>query len=271
MYEPNNMNDSTGTNGLNNGSDSLQQQFHYDDEVLEVVIIENNDDDRDGYVELASATKLLAPLVTIRNFNKAVLWTNVNASQKLTRNNKNYIHVFALGKYLSSYVLNNKKVHPPQYFVLKRLFCDLIMGAQSQVMDPLNEIKTQLCTLQECLNSNGNGQIYQPAFDGGNNINNNSNMLGGANDIGYDTIDSFREIIRTENATLFSNISSALDSVKSMQADLTNKLAFSNDTMVDSFKSIKDIIIRKNKENENELLCGDFGSVARLSMARGQH
>nr|UPO71162.1 orf126 [Trichoplusia ni single nucleopolyhedrovirus] len=237
MYEANNLNDSTAMNG-HNASDSLQQQFHYDDEVLEVVIIENSDDDRDGYVELSSATKLLAPLVTIRNFNKAVLWTNVNASQKLTRNNKNYIHVFALGKYLSSYVLNSKKVHPPQYFVLKRLFCDLIMGAQSQVMDPLNEIKTQLCTLQECLNTN-NGQMYQPSFEVGNN-----NMLG-ANGVGYDTVDSIREIIRTENASLFSNITSALDSVKNMQADLTNKLAFSNDTMVDSFKSIKDIIIRK--------------------------
>ncbi|AAY84065.1 P24 [Chrysodeixis chalcites nucleopolyhedrovirus] len=245
MYETSNLNDSTAMNGPNNTnnvvmSDSLQQQFHYDDEVLEVVIIENSDDDRDGYVELGSATKLLAPLVTIRNFNKAVLWTNVNASQKLTRNNKNYIHVFSLGKYLSSYVLNSKKVHPPQYFVLKRLFCDLIMGAQSQVVDPLNEIKTQLCTLQECLNTNS-GQLYQPDFD---KVNINNNVLG-SNGVGYDTVDTIREIIRTENASLYSNITSALDSVKSMQADLTNKLAFSNDTMVDSFKSIKDIIIRK--------------------------
>ncbi|AWW14477.1 p24 [Hyposidra talaca nucleopolyhedrovirus] len=213
--------------------------FQYDDESIEVVVIENGDDDRDGYVEVASAVNLLAPIVTIRGFNKAVLWTNVLPSHKLTRNNKNYVHVFGLCKYLSMYNLSNSR-HPPQFFVLKRLISDLIIGAQSQVIDPINDIKTQLCSLQECIANNGNGtlmantnmqHVYQPTTTG----------INGATD----WTESLREILRHENTALLANISSALESIKSLQLDLTNKLAFSNDTMLDSFKSIKDIIIRK--------------------------
>ncbi|AHH82695.1 P24 [Buzura suppressaria nucleopolyhedrovirus] len=217
--------------------ENLQLHFQYDNESIEVVIIENGDDDRDGYVELTSAVNLLAPLVTIRGFNKAVLWTNVLPFHKLTKNNKNYVHVFALCKYLSMYNLSNDR-HPPQFFVLKRLISDLIIGAQSQVIDPINDIKTQLCSLQECITNNSNGaimqnmqQVYQPT----------TTNIGNAGD----WTESLREILRHENASFFTNISSALENIKSLQLDLTNKLAFSNDTMLDSFKSIKDIIIRK--------------------------
>ncbi|AIU41347.1 p24 [Sucra jujuba nucleopolyhedrovirus] len=224
-----------------------QQHFQYDDECIEVVIIENNEDDRDGYVELSAATRLVSPIVTIRGFNKAVMWTNVHPSHKLTRNSKNYVHAFALCKYLSAYNLSNKR-HPPQMFVLKRLISDLIMGGQSQMIDPISDIKNQLCTLQECLSAN---------VTGGNLSNgvNNSAMVTGMQQIYQPTTvnnmsvsewsETFRDMLRHEHVTLLANITSALDTIKSMQLDFTNKLAFSNDTMLDSFKSIKDIIIRK--------------------------
>ncbi len=234
------------TNTSNGGNSSLSiptQQFQYNDDVIEVVIIENHEDDRDGYVELTAAAKLLMPIVTIRNFNKAVLWANVTSSQKLTRNSKNFIHVFALGKYLSSYVFSNKS-HSPQYYVLKQLFCDLLVGAQSQVIDPLNDIKNQLCTLQECLNGNGNNSsslsLYQPP--------DNSSLNNNVGSVSYnhnDSVDALREMIRNEFSVLYSNINNVLENVRTSQVELGKKIAFSNDTVVDTFKSIKDIIIRK--------------------------
>nr|WHN38675.1 P24 [Mamestra brassicae multiple nucleopolyhedrovirus] len=224
------------TNAHNN-DDSMQ--FQYDDETLEVVIIENGDDDRDGYIELTAAAKLLAPLVTIRGFSHAVLWANVIASQRLTRNNKHYVHVFALGRYLSAYKLgtHNKR----QVQAVKQLICDLIIGAQSQLVDPLVDIKTQLCTLQECLSGN-------------NQLNNSSdNVMYQAPALPpqapYESLNNteiWRDILRSEHAALFANIGGALETIKSMQADLTNKIAFSNDTMLDGFKSIKDMM-RKSK------------------------
>lgn len=212
------------------------QQFQYKDKLLEVVIIENGEDDRDGYVELTAAAQLLAPLVSIRGFNPAVLWANVHNSQRLTRNNKNYVHAFALGRYLSAYNMSsNGGGHRPELLVLKQLICDLLMGAQSHVVDPLQDIKTQLCTLQECLtggqSSGVASNIYQP--------NNNSY------DIMNNNTETLREILRSEHAILLANISGALETIKSIQSDLTNKLAFGNDTMLDGFKSIKDAISRK--------------------------
>ncbi|WBB27261.1 P24 [Mythimna sequax nucleopolyhedrovirus] len=226
------------TNAPNNGEDSMQ--FQYDDQSLEVVIIENGDDDRDGYIELTAAAKLLAPLVTIRGFSHAVLWANVISSQRLTRNNKHYVHVFALGRYLSAYNLNTQNKRQVQ--AIKQLISDLIIGAQSHLVDPLIDIKTQLCTLQECLAANGN-QLN----------NTNDNVMYQAppppvQQAPYESLNNteiWRDILRSEHAALFANIGGALETIKSMQADLTNKIAFSNDTMLDGFKSIKDMMRKK--------------------------
>lgn len=216
-------------------------QFQYNDKLLEVVIIETGEDDRDGYVELSAVAQLITPLVNIRGFNAAVMWANVHNSQRLTRNNKNYVHVFALGRYLSSYKLSSEqRVQRPELLVLKQLVCDLLMGAQSQVVDPLVDIKTQLCTLQECISSNNlvsqsptSSAIYQSgSVPYENNFGNNYNEI-------------LRDTLRNEHASLYANINGALETIKSMQADLTNKIAFSNDTMLDGFKSIKDMLSRK--------------------------
>ncbi|AAZ38177.1 P24 [Agrotis segetum nucleopolyhedrovirus A] len=226
----------TGSNAQSAPTDSALQ-FQYQDKLLEVVIIENDDGDRDGYVELSAIAQLIAPIVNIRGFNAAVMWANVHTSQRLMRNNKNYVHAFALGRYLSSYKLSSADRHRAELLVLKQLMGDLLIGAQSQVVDPLIDIKTQLCSLQECLSGNNNiaandTTIYhspQP-FDTapGNNY-----------------TETLRDILRSEHVSLLANISGALETIKSMQADLTNKIAFSNDTMLDGFKSIKDIINRK--------------------------
>ncbi|QEI03500.1 P24 [Spodoptera cosmioides nucleopolyhedrovirus] len=224
--------------GYNAAGGDNSTQFQYNDKLLEVVIIENGEDDRDGYVELTAACQLIAPLVNIRGFNPAVMWANVHNSQKLSRNNKNYVHVFALGKYLSSYRLSSNGGQRPELLTLKQLMCDLLVGAQSQIVDPLVDIKTQLCNLQECIQNGGNGStIYQ------SNVQYDSNNSKGGNN--NDNVELLRDIIRSEHASLYSSISTALDNIKSMQADLTNKIAFSNDTMLDGFKSIKDIVNRK--------------------------
>ncbi|QED40638.1 P24 [Chrysodeixis includens nucleopolyhedrovirus] len=244
MYES--IAETSSNNGPGNNSINEKviptQKFQYNDDIIEVVIIENSEDDRDGYVELSSAAKLLAPITNIRNFTKSLLWTNVLPSQKLTRNSKNYIHVFALGKYLSSYMFTNK-THPPQYYVLKQLFCDLLLGAQSQVVDPLNDIKNQLCSLQECINGSNSSamSLYQPPNSGltpttSSSINSNIN---------YEVIEALREIIQNEFSMFYTNVNNVLENVKNSQTELTKKIAFSNDTVVDTFKSIKDIIIRK--------------------------
>nr|ANW09685.1 p24 [Malacosoma sp. alphabaculovirus]ANW12336.1 p24 [Malacosoma sp. alphabaculovirus] len=221
-------------------------QFQYDDESIEVVIIENSENDRDGYVEYSIAARLLAPIVTIRGFNKSVLWTNVHSSQKLMRNNKNYIHVFSLCRYMGMYSLSTSS-HPHEYYILKQLICDLIIGAQSQMIDPLLDIKKQICTLQDCItgttggvgsggeNATGGTTIYHPTTV-------SSSSTNTANVYDYENV---REMIRTELSIFLSGVSNIMENIKNMQMELLNKLAFSNDTMLDSFKSIKDLIIRK--------------------------
>ncbi|AXS67770.1 p24 [Cryptophlebia peltastica nucleopolyhedrovirus] len=208
-------------------------RFHYNDESIEVVIIENGEDDRDGYIELGAAADLLAHIVTIRGFNKAVLWANVIPSQRLTRNNKNYVHVFTLCKYLATLNLASS-INTQQLSLIKRIVCDLMMGVQSQVVDPLSDIKSQICHIKDCLTngapkSDSPDSIYQPTV--------------------YDSssswTDSLRDLLRNEHNTLLSNFNLALENIKSLQIDLTNKLAYSNDTMLDNFKSLKDMIVRK--------------------------
>ena len=50
-------------------------------------------------------------------------------------------------------------------------------------------------------------------------------------------------------ATMHTNLIESLASIKSMQHDVTNKIAFSNDTMIDNIKSIKDIVLRNTKKH----------------------
>nr|QED40070.1 P24 [Spodoptera frugiperda multiple nucleopolyhedrovirus] len=232
-YASNNF--ATNSAGTASASDNSSLQFQYNDKLLEVVIIENSDEDRDGYVELNAAAQLIAPIASIRGFSPAVMWANTHNSQKLTRNNKNYVHVFSLGKYLSMYKPPPQGVHRPELLTLKQLIGDLLVGAQSQIVDPLLDIKTQLCTLQECITNNQSSTLYESNYDNLKNNNNNS----GNND------ELLRDMIRAEHASLFANINNALENIKNMQADLTNKIAFSNDTMLDGFKSIKDMMNRK--------------------------
>jgi Baculovirus P24 capsid protein len=222
-----------GSSSANNTTDPAVQ-FQYDNHVLEVVIIENGEDDRDGYVELMAAAKLIAPLVNIRGFNHAVMWANVIPSQRLSRNTKNYVHVFALGRYLSSYKPTPQHRH--ELLALKQLICDLIIGAQSQVVDPLSDIRSQLCSLQECITTTTTTMTSPPLYQQQQPYDNSGGMH---------NAEVYRDILRSEHAALFANISGALETIKSMQADLTNKIAFSNDTMLDGFKSIKDIVMRK--------------------------
>lgn len=248
MYDSHASNNSV-VGGYNNAGGVVPDnstQFQYNDKLLEVVIIENGEDDRDGYVELTAAAHLIAPLVNIRGFNPAVMWANVHNSQKLSRNNKNYVHVFALGKYLSSYRLSSNGAQRPELLTLKQLMCDLLVGAQSQIVDPLVDIKTQLCNLQECI-QNGNGSTIYNNGSSSNHLSSydNGGGGGGGKSNSTDNVELLRDIIRSEHASLYSSISTALDNIKSMQADLTNKIAFSNDTMLDGFKSIKDIVGRK--------------------------
>ncbi|AKC91649.1 p24 [Lambdina fiscellaria nucleopolyhedrovirus] len=229
---------------VSGGDDNrLSTRFQYDDEVIEVVVIENGDDDRDGYVEIDAAAKLLTAVATVRGFNKAVLWTNMLPSHKLVRNNRNYVHAFAICRYLSAYNLSNSN-HPPQYYILKRLVADLIVGAQSQIVDPIDDIKTRLCSLQECVENNvlingsaassknGNA-VYQPTtvpITGGAVAHTKTESALNSKRLSV-WMESMREFIRAENAALLSNINIAIDSIKNIP---NNFAKFNNDIMVDS-------------------------------------
>ncbi|AGR56916.1 P24 [Choristoneura occidentalis alphabaculovirus] len=184
------------------GTDSLDTRtFDYaSDSSFEVIIITNAPHDYDGYIELGAAARLLAPFQK----NISALWTNAAPSHKLTRNNKNYLHVFGLFKYLQNYNLNTKK-HPPEYYTIKSVICDLMMGSQGKTFDPLCEIKTQLCAIQESLNEaivtlNGHAAA-DPAP-------------------------------RTE----------ARELVESLHSEYSKKLTFATDTILDHVKSIKDLV-----------------------------
>ncbi|ADD73831.1 P24 [Lymantria xylina nucleopolyhedrovirus] len=202
-------------------------EFSYPNETLEVLIIENGDDDRDGYVEVGGAARLLAPLVTIRNFNAAVLWANTVSSQKMTRQSKNFVHVFAIARYLSGYNLSAAN-RPAEYYLMKRLICDLLLGAQGQNVDPLADIKSQLCTLQECLGVSPGSQIYAPTTEP-------ASLYGLES-----SLEKLSDSMRAE-------LSAITERLKSIHMDLTSKLAFSNDAMLDTFKSLKDLVLRKKQ------------------------
>jgi len=109
----------------------------------------------------------------------------------------------------------------------------------------LLDIKKQICTLQDCItggvgsgggeNATGGTTIYHPTTV-------SSSSTGAATVYDYENV---REMIRTELSIFLSGVSNIMENIKNMQMELLNKLAFSNDTMLDSFKSIKDLIIRK--------------------------
>ncbi|AAK85678.1 P24 [Epiphyas postvittana nucleopolyhedrovirus] len=189
---------------MNNNSETLDdgRTFTYaPDNNLEVIIITNSPNDYDGYLELNGAAKLLAPFL---HKSAAALWTNAAPSHKLIRNNKNYLHVFGLFKYLQNYNLHVKSHHPVEYYTIKSIICDLLMGAQSKIFDPLCEIKTQLCAIQESLNEaiiTLNNHAANPA-----------------------PVGESRELI------------------ESLHADYSNKLTFATDTILDNVKSIKDLV-----------------------------
>nr|AFS51901.1 DekiORF23 [Dendrolimus kikuchii nucleopolyhedrovirus] len=134
-----------------NASGDLEMcEFTYPpDNSLEVVIITNTAGDHDGYLELSAAVKLFA--FFLNNNNSSMLWANVAPSHKLIKNNKKYVHVFSLFKYLCNYNLN-AKTHPREYYTIKSVICDLLSGAQGKQFDPMCEIKTQLCAIQQSLN-----------------------------------------------------------------------------------------------------------------------
>ncbi|AAA66759.1 viral capsid protein [Autographa californica nucleopolyhedrovirus] len=188
-------------------STSNTRNFMYSpDSSLEVVIITNSDGDHDGYLELTAAAKVMSPFLS--NGSSAV-WTNAAPSHKLIKNNKNYIHVFGLFKYLSNYNLNNKK-RPKEYYTLKSIISDLLMGAQGKVFDPLCEVKTQLCAIQESLNEaisilnvhSNDAAANPPAPD----------------------INKLQELIQD------------------LQSEYNKKITFTTDTILENLKNIKDLM-----------------------------
>nr|AIS92845.1 P24 capsid protein [Bombyx mori nucleopolyhedrovirus]WRK23367.1 p24 [Bombyx mori nucleopolyhedrovirus] len=185
-------------------STSNTHNFMYSpDNNLEVVIITNSDGDHDGYLELTAAAKIMSPFISNGG---STVWTNAAPSHKLIKNNKNYIHVFGLFKYLSNYNLNNKN-RPKEYYVLKSIISDLLMGAQGKVFDPLCEVKTQLCAIQESLN----------------------------------------EAISTLNVHAAANspapdINKLQDMIQDLQSEYNKKITFTTDTILENLKNIKDLM-----------------------------
>lgn len=97
---------------------SLTRNFVYSPEnSLEVVVINNSEGDYDGYLELNAVIKILSSFV---GKNGSTVWANASPSHKLIKNNKHYLHVFGLFKYLQNYNLNNK-IHSKEYYTLKKL------------------------------------------------------------------------------------------------------------------------------------------------------
>nr|UIX56155.1 P24 [Hyphantria cunea nucleopolyhedrovirus]UIX56301.1 P24 [Hyphantria cunea nucleopolyhedrovirus] len=173
------------------------------DSSFEVVIITNAPHDHDGYLEVSAAARLLARFQ--KNVSALWLWTNAAPSHKLVRNNKNYLHVFGLFKYLQNYNLNTK-AHPSEYYTVKSIICDLMMGAQCNAFDPLCEIKTQLCAIQESLNE------------------------------AIQTLNKHAAAQPAAAAPIASELAETLHS------EYSKKLTFATDTILDNVKSIKDLV-----------------------------
>ncbi|AGA16278.1 p24 protein [Thysanoplusia orichalcea nucleopolyhedrovirus] len=177
------------------------------DSSLEVLIITNSDGDHDGYLELTAAAKIMSPFLS----NGSAIWTSAAPSHKLIKNNKNYIHVFGLFKYLSNYNLNNKK-HHKEYYTLKSIISDLLIGVQSKVFDPMCEIKTQIIAIQDQLN-----QVVLLLNDN----NNSSNAIDCSN---------------------ASDVSKLQDLIQDLQCEYNKKITFTTDTILENLKNIRDLM-----------------------------
>jgi hypothetical protein len=194
---------------------------------LEVVIITNTPNDCDGYLELNAATKLLVPFSG--NALATTVWSNAAPSHKLTKNNKNYLHVFALFKYLASYNLNNARLsHVAEYYILKTIIGDLLAGVQSK-----------------SFGGNGGGS-GGGVFSGGND---HTTFITTANN-NLDNVKNQLEALQKNVSSLERKI---VDAQQSCSAVLTenlhnlhtqciNKMTFNTETILENVKSIKDLV-----------------------------
>jgi Baculovirus P24 capsid protein len=188
-------------------SSSETYNFTYSpDSSLEVVILTNSTGDHDGYLEASAAAKLLAPFAS----NTFSPLANVSPFHKLIKNNKTYIHVFSLLKYLSNYNLNSK-TRPVEYYTLKSVICDLLLGAQSKSFDPLTDIKSDLVSIQESING----------------------ILAVINNI---------HVYNNDASTTTIDINSLKDILQNSHTECMSKISFSTETLLDNVKAIKDLI-----------------------------
>nr|WOC30972.1 hypothetical protein GACBDANE_00021 [Spodoptera litura nucleopolyhedrovirus] len=235
-------------------SGDMSTFFNYDEhEPIEVFVIENNlgggaGVDTDSFVEIKSLCKLIAPLVNIRHFNPAMLWSTTQTSHRLIKNGKNYVHMFTICKYLSSYNLSNR-AHPHEYYALKQLLRDMFIGRQVErsneeiaTSENFKDIKNKLCSLQECLTVGGVAAVV--ASDDPT-ISTLNDCLKNLTDLVY--------TVRSDTAVMYADLNSAIENLKTQtQLDVMNKIAFGNDTLLDGIKSIKDILLSRNSKKQHQ-------------------
>ncbi|USC25964.1 p24 [Palpita vitrealis nucleopolyhedrovirus] len=182
---------------------SLTRNFVYSPEnSLEVVVINNSEGDYDGYLELNAVIKILSSFV---GKNGSTVWANASPSHKLIKNNKHYLHVFGLFKYLQNYNLNNK-IHSKEYYTLKKIITDLLSGTQNKTFDPLCEVKTQLCAVQESLN------------------------------------EAISLLNVHVNDSSSQNVNQIKEFVNELQCEHNKKINFITDTILENLKNIKDLM-----------------------------
>lgn len=139
--------------------------FNYEDESIDVSVFENEMGEKDGFADALVVSKLLAPIVNVRNWNYNYLVGNASARMKLVKNGKYYVHALLICKYLA----DTSQTNTPEYHMLRRLALDLLNGVQDiqshcSVNTPVNavvsddnkehllDIKTQLGNLQDLIN-----------------------------------------------------------------------------------------------------------------------
>lgn len=139
--------------------------FNYEDESIDVSVFENEMGEKDGFADALVVSKLLAPIVNVRNWNYNYLVGNASARMKLVKNGKYYVHALLICKYLA----DTSQTNTPEYHMLRRLALDLLNGVQDiqshgSLSTPVNamvsddnrehllDIKTQLGNLQDLIN-----------------------------------------------------------------------------------------------------------------------
>jgi hypothetical protein len=132
--------------------------FNYEDDSIDVFVFETENGEKDGFADGAVVSKLLAPLVGVRNWGQMMLLSNATPSMKLVRNGKHYVHALLICKYLAETTHNSL----PEFHFLRRLVVDLLNGIQAEqplnivnlrddTKDHLLDIKNQLCTVHESI------------------------------------------------------------------------------------------------------------------------